>query len=130
MSERMLSLLNSWCNGRTEGWVFPSSKSQSGHLVTIHKGFRAACDRQKIHGIVPYSARHTYGTFGMAATKNVFAVAKAMGHADIKSMEPYQHPELTELNQAINRRNRERDAPKDSQHFGHTLRHTASKNRS
>ena len=42
----------------------------------------------------------------------------------------YQHPELTELNQAINRRNRERDAPKDSQHFGHTLRHTASKNRS
>jgi integrase len=125
MSERMRSMLDSWCSGRTEGWVFPSSKSKSGHLTSIHKAFHTACDRQNIDGIVPYSARHTYGTFGMAATKNVFVVAKAMGHADIKSMEPYQHPELTELNQAIDRRNRERDILKDPVHLGHTSGHTA-----
>jgi integrase len=126
MSERMRSLLDSWCAGRTEGWGFPSAKSKSGHLTTINKGFRAACDRQNIDGIVLYSARHTYGTFGMTATKNVFVVAKAMGHADIKSMEPYQHPELTELNQAIDRRNRERDILKKPEHSGHTSGHTAS----
>jgi integrase len=124
MSERMLQLLDVWCAGRTEGWVFPSSRSKCGHLTSIHKGFRTACERQNIVGIVPYSARHTYGTFGMAATKNIFAVSKAMGHADIKSMEPYQHPELTELNQAIDRRNRERDSALTAPHFGHTVGHT------
>jgi integrase len=126
MSERMRMLLDIWCDGKSEGWVFPSSRSKCGHLTSIHKGFRAACERQNIGGIVPYSARHTYGTFGMSATKNIFAVSKAMGHADIKSMEPYQHPELTELNQAIDRRNRDRDRALtvESQQFGHTSGHT------
>src|SRR3984893_13275117 len=58
--------------------------------------------------IVPYSARHTHGTFTMAATGNVFAVSKSMGHANIKSMAPYQHQDIHPLNDAINERNRER----------------------
>jgi hypothetical protein len=35
-----------------------------------------------------------------------FAVSKSMGHADLKSMEPYQHQELEPLRAAINQRNR------------------------
>ena len=46
----------------------------------------------------------------MAATGNVFAVSKSMGHADIKSMAPYQHQDIHALNDAINERNRERGA--------------------
>jgi hypothetical protein len=37
---------------------------------------------------------------------NAFAVSKSMGHADLKSMEPYQHQELEPLRIAINQRNR------------------------
>jgi hypothetical protein len=37
---------------------------------------------------------------------NAFAVSKSMGHADLKSMEPYQHQELEPLRVAINQRNR------------------------
>jgi hypothetical protein len=37
---------------------------------------------------------------------NAFAVSKSMGHADLKSMEPYQHQELELLRVAINQRNR------------------------
>jgi integrase len=106
MSDRMFQLLSVWCSGRT-GWVFPS-KSRSGHLESIAKGFQAA---RKAAGldtrIVPYSARHTYGTFTMAATGNVFAVSKSMGHADIRSMTPYQHQDIDPLNEAINQRNRQ-----------------------
>ncbi|MDP9037809.1 MAG: tyrosine-type recombinase/integrase, partial [Acidobacteriota bacterium] len=110
MSMRMRQMLESWCSGRTEGWVFPSAKSASGHLTTIAKGFQQARLKGNIDPkVVPYSARHTYGTFTMEETKNVFAVSKAMGHSDIKSMEPYQHPELDKLNEAVDRRNRNRD---------------------
>jgi hypothetical protein len=95
--------------GRTEGWVFPSSRSKSGHLTTIAKGFQAAragvgLDKK----VVPYLARHTYGTYTMAKTRNTFAVADAMGHVDLKSMVPYQHQELEPLHAVINERNRAR----------------------
>jgi site-specific recombinase XerD len=91
------------------GWVFPSSRSKSGHLTTIAKGFQAVRDRAGLDKkVVPYLARHTYGTYTMAKTRNTFAVADAMGHVDLKSMEPYQHQELEPLRAVINERNRAR----------------------
>jgi integrase len=107
MSDRMKKMLSVWCSGRTEGWVFPSPRSKSGHLESITKGFAAARARAGVDpSIVPYSARHTFGTQMLEATGNVFAVSKAMGHADIKSMEPYQHPDTSILNEAVNNRNK------------------------
>jgi integrase len=110
MSERMEKMLSVWCSGR-EGWVFPNPHSKSGHLQSIAKGFQQARKHAKLDPrIVPYSARHTYGTFTMAATGNAFAVSKSMGHADIKSMAPYQHQDINPLNEAINQRNRKQIA--------------------
>jgi integrase len=109
MSDRMKQMLSVWCTGRDSGWVFPNPQSKSGHLQSIAKGFQKARAHAKLDArIVPYSARHTYGTFTMAATGNTFAVSKSMGHADIKSMAPYQHQDINPLNEAINQRNRER----------------------
>ena len=42
MSDRMKTMLRAWCGSRTEGWVFPSSRSKSGHLTTIAKGLQHA----------------------------------------------------------------------------------------
>lgn len=109
LSERLAALLKPWCAGR-EGWVFPSKRSASGHLESISKGFqRARKDAGLDPRVVPYSARHTYGTFQLQATGNLFAVSASMGHADIKSMAPYQHPDTSQLHLAINQRNRARD---------------------
>jgi len=44
-----------------------------------------------------------------------------MGHADIKSMEPYQHQKTEPLVIAINQRNADRVAPSG---VGHTIGHT------
>jgi integrase len=118
-SERMKGMLQSWCGSRKEGWVFPSSRSKSGHLTTIAKGFQTARDRAGLDKrVVPYSARHTYGTYTMERSKNAFAVSKSMGHSDLKSMEPYQHQELEPLREAINQRNRRK---KSGQVFGQVL---------
>ena len=64
--------------------------------------------------ILLYTGRHTFGTEMMEATGNVFAVSQAMGHQDIKSMNPYQHHNPARLGDAINQRLSSR----------HTLRHT------
>ena len=119
ISDRMNTMLKDWCGSRREGWVFPSSRSKSGHLTTIAKGFQAARERVGLDKkLVPYSARHTYGTYTMEKSGNAFAVSKSMGHADLKSMEPYQHQELEPLRVAINQRNRRK---KFGQVFGQVL---------
>ena len=80
MSDRMKIMLRAWCESRKEGWAFPSSRSRSGHLITIAKGFQAARGRAGLdEKLVPYSARHTYGTYTMEKSDNAFAVSKSMG---------------------------------------------------
>jgi integrase len=83
MSDRMKTMLRAWCGSRKEGWIFPSSRSKSGHLKTIAQGFQAARGRAGLDKkLVPHSARHTYGTYTMEKSGNAFAVSKSMGHAD------------------------------------------------
>jgi hypothetical protein len=41
----------------------------------------------------------------MRETGNTFAVMKAMGHASVLSMEPYQHQQVDQLTAVMNRRN-------------------------
>jgi integrase len=107
ISNRMMDVLLMRCKGQKDGWVFPSSRgSKTGHIQSVAMGFRAARKRADVDPrIVLYSARHTYGSFAMAETKNVFAVADSMGHVDLKSMKPYQHHCLDEIREAVNRRN-------------------------
>jgi integrase len=122
MSDRMAEILSVRCSGRKEGWIFPSARSKCGHITSISKSFQALRVRTGISKkIVPYSARHTYGSYTLAATGNLFAVAGSMGHVDTKSMEPYQHHDLEALREAINRRN-EADSG-----FGHIFGHTGGK---
>jgi integrase len=124
MSERVKAMLRQWCGNRQEGWVFPSSRSKSGHLTTIAKGFQAARARAGLNKkLVLYSARHTYGTYTMEKSRNAFAVAKSMGHVDLKSMEPYQHHELEPLREIINQRNQRK---KFGQVFGQVLENEAN----
>ena len=118
MSERVKTMLRQRCGERKEGWVFPSPRSKSGHLTSIAKGFQAARNRAGLDKkLVPYSARHTYGTYTMEKSRNAFAVAKSMGHVDMKSMEPYQHHRLDPLREVIDRRN-------EANGSRHILRHT------
>ena len=87
-------------------WVFVSRKSGSGHLTTVAKQFREA---RRLAGLPEslklYGARHAFATYAVEATGNVFAVADAMGHEDLKTTRIYQHPELHSIRDAIDERN-------------------------
>jgi integrase len=45
-------------------------------------------------GLVIYSARHTFGTQVLAASGDLAATMKVMGHRDVKTTMRYQHPQL------------------------------------
>ena len=80
------------------GWCFPSKRSVSGHIVGIAYGkFRAAREKAGLSGkLVPYSARHDFGTEAMIALGNPSAVARAMGHSSPTITMRYSHPPQAE----------------------------------
>ena len=115
LSDRLISRLSSRCLGRSEGWLFPSRRSASGHLVSPWKAFRRARREAGVSSdILLYTGRHTFGTEAVRGTGNPYAVADAMGHQDLKSARPYMHTDTALLGEVINKRNETR----------HTLRHT------
>ena len=105
LSQRVFDVLRfRACNGSE--WVFPSRRAAEGHLTTIADQFRAARARAGISKqIVLYHARHAFGTYAMAETKNPALVRDVMGHADLRTTMIYQHPDLEPLRDAIDHRN-------------------------
>jgi site-specific recombinase XerD len=87
-------------------WVFPSKRSEAGHITTVAKQFREARELAGLpEELKLYGARHAFGTFTAEATGNVYAVADVMGHSDLRAARTYQHPGLDPIRDAINARN-------------------------
>jgi site-specific recombinase XerD len=102
MSLRTCEILRKRCGTRSDGWVFPSKRSASGHLRSICNLFRRARTEAGLpKELVLYCARHDYGTRILTRTGNLAAVMKTMGHRDVKTAMHYQHPELKIVRAAL-----------------------------
>ncbi len=72
MSDRAMAILSARCAGKSEAWVFPSKRSQVGHLTTVGKLFRQARDKAGLPtDLVLYCGRHDYGTRVLRKTGNL-----------------------------------------------------------
>lgn len=109
LSERLKAALQARHKGQTEGWVFPSRQSKTGHLwPNLSRPFakvREACGLSR--RLVPYSARHTFGTAMLEMTGDVVFVGKLMGHRNPLTTQRYLHPSLHRAKELIDRRNRQ-----------------------
>jgi integrase len=98
ISPRVLQALLVRYSNQKEGWVFPSKRARCGHLTTVAKRFQdARKDAGLPDDLVLYCARHGFGTEMYRATKNLFAVMKAMGHATVATTMKYQHQDIDEI---------------------------------
>jgi integrase len=52
--------------------------------------------------LVLYCGRHDYGTRVLQKTGNLAVVMRVMGHSDPKIAMRYQHPELDQVQRALN----------------------------
>jgi integrase len=105
ISERMLDLLMVRCAAERDGWLFPSTRAEGGHLTTVAKQFRDARSKASKaglpRGLVLYCARHTFGTAAYEATGNLALVMNVMGHTELRTSMRYQHPALGLVREAI-----------------------------
>ena len=107
MSDRVYELLRIRVAGRAQGWLFPSKRSECGHLTDIGKQFRLARRKAQLsEDLVLYCARHDYGTRVLTNTGNLAAVMRTMGHRDVRAAMQYQHPDLEIVRSALNQTNR------------------------
>ena len=62
-------------------WVFPSRKSESGHLITLQKRHAQACRDAKLKPFPIYTWRHTYATRVAEAGADRSYLKVWMGHS-------------------------------------------------
>ena len=106
MSDRVYELLRTRAAEKAQGWLFPSTRSECGHLTDLGKQFRLARRKAELsEDLVLYCARHDYGTRVLTNTGNLAAVMRAMGHRDVRAAMQYQHPDLEIVRSALNRTN-------------------------
>lgn len=121
LSERLKKALKAHHHGQTQGWVFPSKRSKTGHLCpNISRPFakmrRDSCMSAKL---VPYSARHTFATAMLEMTGDVVFVGKLIGHKNPLTTARYLHPSMRKAKGLIDRRNQQSE-----ENLRHNPRHS------
>jgi integrase len=115
LSNRMRQLLSRRANDQSP-WVFPSRRSESGHLTTVAKLWREtvkAANLEAAERNLPlisgdlklYCARHTFATDMLAEGMSVPEVGDLLGHEDLKTTRKYLHPDTTGSSAVVDRRN-------------------------
>jgi integrase len=118
MSDRVKQVLFEQVAGRTEGWLFPSPRYPD-RPITRAALTQAFAGARTLAGIPKskklYTARHTFATDMMAATRDPKLVMELVGHSDLKTTMTYLHPETSRTADLLNDRNRDRASRVDGQ---------------
>jgi integrase len=91
LSTMALDILNRRATTDTaSAFVFPA-KSSSGHLIALRRPFLKICERAKLQNLRIHDLRHTFASAAIASGHSLFAVGKALGHANTRTTERYAH---------------------------------------
>jgi len=111
ISKRVKPILERLIGERREGWLFPSTKSKSGHIELrgLQKRFRRIARQLGIPDELKiYCARHACGTDVMADAKDPRLVMDFLGQEDLATTMNYMHPDIKRVKQIIDKRNESR----------------------
>lgn len=116
ISQRVMEALSARARKNGSEWVFPSD-SMTGHLDSVNRAFASAREKAGLSkSLVLYCARHTFATHALAATGNLAAVMKALGHSNAQTAMIYQHPGIDAIRQAVEERNLDTTSRHNSRH--------------
>jgi integrase len=89
---------------KTEGpWLFPSERYPGNHITKLNNSHDRAC-REAAVSFVLYDLRHTFGTRqGTELKTDPFTLAAIMGHANLRTIMRYVHPDQPQQKQAMER---------------------------
>lgn len=89
---------------KTEGpWLFPSERYPGNHITKLNNSHDRAC-REAGVSFVLYDLRHTFGTRqGTELKTDPLTLAAIMGHANLRTIMRYVHPDQSHQKQAMER---------------------------
>jgi integrase len=89
---------------KTDGpWLFPSERYLGNHITKLNNSHDRAC-REAGVSFVLYDLRHTFGTRqGTELKTDPFTLAAIMGHANLRTIMRYVHPDQPQQKQAMER---------------------------
>jgi integrase len=96
-------------------WVFPSTIGKTGHVVTLKRGWKQFLKRAKLTNLRVHDLRRTNASWQIKQGSSLFVAGKSLGHASIKSMEPYGRLETTSVRESVEGAVRAMLAAKDVQ---------------
>src|SRR5215469_11555924 len=89
--------------------MLPSKKAKSGH-ITDRQVSKLWLEAKRLAAIleslVLYCARHRFSTDAIEGIGNVMAVMDAMGHQSVNTSRICTHPNIQQIREAIERRDR------------------------
>lgn len=88
-----------------DGWLFPSSRSASGHIKDMKTAFRRCVIRAGLDskGVIPHTMRHT-AVSNMAATgADIPTIQAFSGHLSLKMVMRYAHARDRRVDEAVDR---------------------------
>ena len=74
----------------SSSFVFPAA-SEAGHLLALRRPFLKVCERAGLEGLRIHDLRHTFASMAIASGHSLYAVGKALGHANSRTTERYAH---------------------------------------
>lgn len=86
---------------RGSPWLWPSSRSRSGHVETIDAEWRALLDRAGIDNLRRHDIRRTVGSWLAINGANMPVIGRALGHSSIYATQVYARLTLDPVRQAM-----------------------------
>jgi len=84
-------------------WIFPSERYVGQAITKLNKSHDRACRNARV-SFVLYDLRHTFGTrMATEAKVDPFTLASIMGHANLRTIMRYVHPQQGEKKRAMER---------------------------
>ncbi len=86
-----LKAMRAWVTRHHGQSPYVFATSNTGHMVNVQKGFKAACERARIDDLRVHDLRHTFASWLVVAGVDLYVVRELLGHSSIAVTERYAH---------------------------------------
>ncbi len=101
LTKNVLEILNNRKKRRASIFVFPSTKSKTGHIVEPRKAWLALLKTAKIVDIRLHDLRRTLGSFQVMTGASTAIIGKTLGHKSPAATEVYARMNLDPVRESM-----------------------------
>lgn len=82
-------------------WVFPSERSESGHITDYSSAWKRLLDRAELKNLVPHDLRRTLGSWQARGGASLLMIGKALNHKTPEATQIYARLDMDPVRQSV-----------------------------